>query len=174
MGFHALWFTETLFSRTPTGPGWTSVGSGGDRASAMGTDAAETSRIRLGIASSVKPDSLVSLATETANQDILSHGRLSLGLSQHSWLDEGVSEGGRPRVGVRLQETITLLNRLWSEDEVPFKGSHHHLERPLLTSGRSKNGVSRSLSPRLPVLLFGRQRLWRMDRCILQGEFLKV
>ena len=86
MGFHALWFTETLFSRTPTGPGWTSVGSGGDRASAMGTDAAETSRIRLGIAPSVKPDSLVSLATETANQDILSHGRLSLGLSQHSWL----------------------------------------------------------------------------------------
>jgi alkanesulfonate monooxygenase SsuD/methylene tetrahydromethanopterin reductase-like flavin-dependent oxidoreductase (luciferase family) len=42
---------------------------------------------------------------------------------------EGVSEGGRPRVGVRLQEAITLLNRLWSEDEVSFKGSHHHLEK---------------------------------------------
>ena len=75
------------------------------------------------------PDSLLSLATEIPNLDIFSHGRLSLGLSQHGWPDEGVSEGRRPRIGVRLKETITLLNRLWSEDEVSFKGSHHHLEK---------------------------------------------
>ena len=87
------------------------------------------SSIRLGAALFGNPDSLLSLATETANLDILSHGRLSLGLSQHGWPDEGVSEGRRPRIGVRLKETITLLNRLWSEDEVSFKGSHHHLEK---------------------------------------------
>ena len=75
------------------------------------------------------PDSLLSLATEIPNLDIFSHGRLSLGLSQHGWPDEGVSEGRRPRIGVRLKEAITLLNRLWSEDEVSFKGSHHHLEK---------------------------------------------
>jgi len=97
------------------------------------------------------PDSLLSLATEIPNLDIPSHGRLSLGLSQHGWPDEGVSEGRRPRIGVRLKETITLLNRLWSEDEVSFKGSHHHLERPPSMSGRPKKRVSRSLSPGLPA-----------------------
>ena len=109
------------------------------------------SSIRLGTALFGNPDSLLSLATETTNLDILSHGRLSLGLSQHGWPDEGVSEGRRPRIGVRLKETITLLNRLWSEDEVSFKGNHHHLERPPPMSGRSKKGVSRSLSPGLPA-----------------------
>ena len=101
----------------------------GDGMSALPAAAAATSSIRLGTALFGNPDSLLSLATETTNLDILSHGWLNLGLSQHGWPDEGVSEGRRSRIGVRLKETITLLNRLWSEDEVSFKGSHHHLEK---------------------------------------------
>ena len=123
----------------------------GDGMSALPAAAAATSSIRLGTALFGNPDSLLSLATETTNLDILSHGWLNLGLSQHGWSDEGVSEGRRSRIGVRLKETITLLNRLWSEDEVSFKGNHHHLERPPPMSGRSKKGVSRSLSPGLPA-----------------------
>ena len=121
-------FTETLFSLRRPRQGWTFLGRG-DGMSALPAAAAATSSIRLGTALFGNPDSLLSLATETANLDILSHGRLSLGLSQHGWPDEGVSEGRRPRIGVRLKETITPLNRLWSEDEVSFKGSHHHLEK---------------------------------------------
>ena len=34
----------------------------------------------------------------------------------------------RARIGARLNETITLLKRLWGEDEVSFKGSHFNLE----------------------------------------------
>jgi alkanesulfonate monooxygenase SsuD/methylene tetrahydromethanopterin reductase-like flavin-dependent oxidoreductase (luciferase family) len=122
MGFHALWFTEMLFSQS-----WRSL-RGRDRLIALPAAAAATSRIRLGTAPLENSDSILSLATETANLDIVSHGRLSVGLSQHRWPEEGVSEGRRPRIGGRLEETITLLKRLWSEDEVSFKGSHHNLE----------------------------------------------
>jgi len=133
MGFHALWFTETLFSqaqaiRRRTSPGWTFLGPG-DGVSALAAASAATSRIRLGAAMFGNSDSILSFAEETANLDIVSHGRLSVGLSQHRWPEEGISEGRRPRIGVRFNETITLLKRLWSEDEVSFKGSHHHLEK---------------------------------------------
>ncbi|MCH7737060.1 MAG: LLM class flavin-dependent oxidoreductase [Chloroflexi bacterium] len=123
MGFHALWFTEMLFSQ-----GWRGLRSR-DRVSALSAAAAATSSIRLGTALLGNMDSILSFATETANLDILSQGRLSLGLSQHRWPDEGISDGRWPRIGGRLEETITLLKRLWSGDEVSFKGSHNNLEK---------------------------------------------
>lgn len=123
MGFHALWFTEMLFSQ-----GWRGLRSR-DRVSAMGSAAAATSRIRLGTAQTASPaPPILSFASQLAELDNLSGGRLSLGLSQHQWPEEGISEDRRPRIDGRLEETITLLKRLWSGDEVSFKGSHQHLE----------------------------------------------
>lgn len=119
LGFHALWFTEMLFNRT-----WDGV-RGWDPFGVLPAAAAVTSRIRLGAAPSGDPASVLSFAAEAANMDILSGGRLSLGLS---WPGEGIRDGPRPRIGGRLKETITLLKSLWSEAEVSFKGSHFNLE----------------------------------------------
>ena len=123
MGFHSLWFTETLFSQTWMGQ------RGLDHLSALTAAAAATSRIRLGTAQMGSPSPpILSFAAELADIDRLSSGRLSLGLSQHGWPDEGVGERKWPRVGGRLKETITVLKKLWSEAEVSFKGSHFNLE----------------------------------------------
>ena len=176
MGFHALWFTETLFSQAQaiqrrTSPGWTFLGPG-DGVSALAAASAATSRIRLGTAMFGNSDSILSFAEETANLDIVSHGRLSVGLSQHRWPEEGISEGRRPRIGVRFNETITLLKRLWSEDEVSFKGAVNTIwKRPPSMSGLSKKGVSRSLSPGLPARRLTWPPPWPMAGSTLPGVF---
>jgi len=126
MGFHSLWFTEMVFSQ-----GWVDK-KGQDPFGVLAAAAAVTSRIRLGAAppgNSSPTTPILSFAEETASVDILSSGRLSLGLSQGRWPDEGVGERPHPRIAGRLTETITLLKRLWSESEVSFKGSHNNLER---------------------------------------------
>ena len=138
MGFHSLWFTEMVFSR-----GWTD-GKGRDLFGVLPGAAAVTSRIRLGAAPLGDAASILSFAAETANMDILSSGRLTLGLSPGRWPDEGKRDGSRPRLAGRLLETITLLKKLWSEDQVSFKGSHNNLEGLQSTSSRSRLEASRS------------------------------
>ncbi len=124
-GFHSLWVTEMLFNRA-----WTAK-RGLDPFGALAAAAAVTSRVRL-LTAVKRPmkHPMLSHATEIANMDYLSGGRLSLGLSQNErWPGEGQRDASRPRVGGRLKETITVLKSLWSEAEVSFKGSHFNLER---------------------------------------------
>ena len=152
MGFHALWFTETLFSHAL---GW-GISGRPDNSNALPAAAAATSRIRLGTAQTGSPSPPISsFATELANLDRLSSGRVILGVSQHQWPDEMIRDGRRPRIGRRLNETISLLKKLWSEDEVTFKGAHFDLDResigvrpvqvggiPILVSGMTSASVN--------------------------------
>ena len=153
MGFHCLWFTEALFSRT--GISWS--GPKGktdpDHFSVLATAAAATSRIRLGTAESSSPMTpILSYVTKIASVDNLSSGRLSLGIPHHDWEYEFALEDRRPRSGVRLRETITVLKSLWREAAVSFKGQHINLENasidvkpvqaggiPILLGGASSN-----------------------------------
>ena len=152
MQFHALWFTEGLFSH---GLAW-GRRIDQDHVGVLTAAAAATSRIRLGTTQIGSPSPPISsFATELANFDRLSSGRVSLGVAQHQWPDEGIRDGRRPRIGRRLNETITLLKRLWSEDEVTFKGQHFNLDResigvrsvqvggiPILVSGITSASVN--------------------------------
>ncbi len=124
MGFHSLWVTEMLFNHAWWGK------RGRDPFGVLAAAAAVTSRIRL-LTAVMWPmrHPILSFATEMANMDHLSGGRLSLGISNNDWPDEGGREASRPRRGGRLEETITLLKRLWSEAEVSFKGGHYNLEK---------------------------------------------
>ena len=117
MGFHSLWFTETLFSHSTSVRlgGWFSFGGKGGQEpyGALTAAASATSRIRLATALSGSPSQgIVPFAAKMADLDNLSGGRLSLGISQSQWPAERVSEPYRPRVGVRLKETITVLKSL--------------------------------------------------------------
>ena len=139
-GFHSLWATERPLHRVGIVQPFTMLAAA----------AAVTSRINLGtavvLASLRHP---IHLANESADVDYLSGGRLLL----------GIALGGRPpefealgipinrRMG-RLEESITLLRRLWSEPEVSFEGRHFKLENVSLGTRPARDG-------KIPIYLAG-------------------
>ena len=140
LGFHSLWATERLLHSVRVVQPFTTLAAA----------AAVTSRIRLGTAVVLSPlRHPILLAAEVANLDYLSDGRVSLGLSL----------GGRPnefdalgipiqrRLG-RYEESLSLLPRLWSEDEVSHQGRHFQLDKVSLASRPVQAGG-------IPLLLAG-------------------
>jgi len=109
--------------------------------------ASRTQRVKLGTA--VLLPALrhpVILANAAANVDILSHGRLILGLGiatknrsiEREFTACGVAFGHR--IGI-FEECVALMRRLWREPSVTFNGRHFQLQdvslglRPIQTAG---------------------------------------
>lgn len=93
--------------------------------------AATTARIRFGTGILILPErNPVVLAKLTATVDRLSRGRLLLGIGV-GWLQEEFTALGVPweRRGVRTDEYVEVLRRLWSDPETTFRGEFVHLER---------------------------------------------
>jgi probable F420-dependent oxidoreductase len=69
------------------------------------------------------------VARQTAEVDLLSGGRLRLGVgvgwSEREFQALGIDFRSR---GKRIEEQITLLRKLWTEPAVTFKGDYHHIE----------------------------------------------
>jgi alkanesulfonate monooxygenase SsuD/methylene tetrahydromethanopterin reductase-like flavin-dependent oxidoreductase (luciferase family) len=86
--------------------------------------AARTSRIRIGTFVLLLPFAHpVRVAEEAAVLDILSNGRFDLGLGQ-GYVQSEFTALAVPRSerGQRLEEGVTLLQRLFAEDDVHFEG----------------------------------------------------
>ena len=136
LGFDSVWVGDSILARP--------------RLEAMTTLAAvasRTRRVRLGTA--VLLPALrhpVILANEAANVDILSQGRLILGVgvaTKNRTIEREFAACGvsfRHRLGI-FEESLTLMRRLWSEPSVTFHGRHFQLEdvslglRPLQPAG---------------------------------------
>ena len=125
--FNTAWVFDhflPIFS-DPTGPcleGWTSLA-----ALAMATK-----RIRLGVMATGNtyrhPAILAKIATTV---DIISEGRLILDMGT-GWfqLEHETYDIAFPKLGDRLiglDESITLIKQLWTEERTTFIGRHHHL-----------------------------------------------
>ena len=101
-----------------------------DVASTLAYVAALTTRVRLGTSVVVLPyHHPIALAKAMATVDVLSNGRLLLGVAG-GWLREefdllGVPFGQR---GARTDEYLALLKRLWTDDRVTFHGRFFSLE----------------------------------------------
>ena len=132
LGFDSAWVFDhflPIFS-DPTGPcleSWTSL-------SAL---AMATKNVRLGVMVTGNtyrhPAVLAKIATTV---DIISQGRLILGLGA-GWFELEHTTFGIPfpRVGERLQrldETLTVITRLWTEERVTFSGRYYQLNDALL------------------------------------------
>jgi probable F420-dependent oxidoreductase len=125
-GYTSLWTFQRL--TVPQGSGMDAVyQSVLDPIAALSYAAAFTSAIRLGVAVINAP--FVSpgyLAKQAASVDVLSGGRLDLGLGLGWMLEEFTLTGGSmPRRGARLAEYVRVLRALWGEQPCEFSGEFY-------------------------------------------------
>jgi probable F420-dependent oxidoreductase len=112
--------------------------------------AAHTDRIGLGTATVCAPFTAPTLLAKTlASLDILSGGRLTVGLGM-GWLAQEYVAAGVPfeRRGARMEEYLRCLKRVWTQDPVEFAGEFY-------TVPRAHVGPPPVQRPHPPVLLGG-------------------
>ncbi|MFC4996691.1 TIGR03619 family F420-dependent LLM class oxidoreductase [Dactylosporangium cerinum] len=112
LGYDSLW----TFQRLLAGDAAAVYESVLDPVVALTFAAARTSRIRLGVAVINAPFvSPVVLAKQVATLDVLSGGRVDLGLGAGWSPDEFTATGASPeRRGARIREYVAVLRALWS------------------------------------------------------------
>jgi probable F420-dependent oxidoreductase len=105
--------------------------------------AAVTDRVRLGTSVFVLPyRDPVTLAAELAALDVLSEGRLVLGVGV-GWMREEFEAIGIPAAerGARTDEHLEVMKTLWSEDPASFEGRFTRFENVVLaTTPRTEGG----------------------------------
>lgn len=150
LGYDSAWTSEHIFFYFPTFDALTSL-------AAM---AARTSRIRLGTAVLLLPLRPAALAAkEVASVDIISGGRVTLGVGVGGEYPKEFEAVGVPvkQRGARTDEAITVMKRLYTEDNVTFDGRFTRLRGvtlqpkpaqpggpPVWIAGRSEAAISRA------------------------------
>jgi probable F420-dependent oxidoreductase len=155
-GYASLWSFQRLL--VPEGSGMEPVyRSVLDPMVALGYVAARTSRIRLGVAVVNLPFvSPAVLAKQATTLDVLSGGRLDLGLGI-GWMPEEFTAAGAStaRRGARTEEYLAVLRTLWGDEISSFGGEFYTIPagrqdpRPVQRQGRAAGP---------PVLLGGMAR----------------
>lgn len=124
----------------------------------LGFASAITTRLGLSTGILILPQRQTALvAKQAAGVDILSNGRLRLGVGL-GWNEleyEVLNESFRSR-GVRLEEQIAVLRRFWTEDSVSFVGAQHWISDasidplpvqrpiPIWIGAQSRAGIGRA------------------------------
>jgi probable F420-dependent oxidoreductase len=152
LGYRSLWTFQRLLvpSDTKMAPVYRSVL---DPMAALGYTAAVTSAIRLGVAVVNHPFmSPLLLAKQAATVDVLSGGRLDLGIGS-GWLPAEFTGSGASmaRRGARTEEYLAALRALWTSDK-GFRGSFYEIP-----AGRQDPRPVQRPGP--PILLGGMSRL---------------
>jgi alkanesulfonate monooxygenase SsuD/methylene tetrahydromethanopterin reductase-like flavin-dependent oxidoreductase (luciferase family) len=138
-GFDSVWLMDHLAA--PAAPEWNTL-EGWTLAAGLAT---RTSRIRVGHLVTCDPFRHPAvLAKMAATVDVLSSGRLELGLGWGSVDDElrtfGIDAGPAAERAARLRETLEILPRMFSGDPFDYAGRHYRLEgargRPVPTQER--------------------------------------
>ncbi len=131
LGFDSVWVGDSILARPRL-----------EALTTLAAVASRTTRVRLGTAvllSALRHP--VVLANEAANVDILSHGRLILGLgiaTRAPSVEREFAACGVPfnrRLGI-FEEGVEIMRRLWTEPQVTLSGRHFQLQ-----------GVSLGLQP---------------------------
>jgi alkanesulfonate monooxygenase SsuD/methylene tetrahydromethanopterin reductase-like flavin-dependent oxidoreductase (luciferase family) len=121
LGFDSVWLTEHHYA---------DYGISSAPSLLLATVAAQTERVKLGMAVWVLPfHNPLRLAEETATLDILSKGRLLVGLGRGNRPQEFVGHGvNQDESRSRMQEGLEVLRRAWTEERVTFEGKHWHFD----------------------------------------------
>ena len=123
-GYHAVWLDDHLmYNDWPILESWTTL-------SAL---ASLTSKIRLGTMVSCSAHrNPALLAKMAATLDVLSNGRLELGIGAGTQETEHIAYGfGFPPLSVRIErlsEALEVIRRLWMEEKANYQGNHYTLK----------------------------------------------
>lgn len=103
----------------------------------MAALAARTKRVKIGVAcmASFPSRNPIVLAYQWASLDLLSNGRMILGACMGVPESQNLARVEQVNMGItnaerapRMEENITILRRLWTEDKVTFEGRFHKLD----------------------------------------------
>ena len=121
LGFDSVWLTEHHYA---------DYGLSAAPSVLLATVAARTQRIRLAIAVYVIPfHHPLRLAEETASIDILSGGRLTVGLGRGNRPMEFYGHGiPQQESRGRMEEGVEVLVQAWTQDRVDFHGRYWHID----------------------------------------------
>jgi len=150
LGFDSLWISEHMLFYVPTF----------DAITVLAAFAARTQRILLGSAVLLLPlRHPTVVAKEVASLDIISNGRIILGVGVGGEFPREFVACGVPvkERGRRTDEAIEVMRRLWSESGVNHDGRFFHLEDanmqpkpvqkpgpPIWIAGRSEAAIKRA------------------------------
>ncbi len=117
-GFEAVWCLDRLVFANP------------DPIASLAACAAVTSRVRLGTSILLAPlHSPVVLAKQLATIDLLSNGRLTLGVGVGARPDDFIAAGVPfEHRGGRTAEAIGIMRRVWSGEAIKHTGRHFTIE----------------------------------------------
>lgn len=156
-GFHSLWVLDRLLYPTQPSEPYPASHDGSlpeqyrtilDPIMTLGHVAAITSRVRIGSSILVMPlYNPVILARMTATLDVLSDGRLTLGLGL-GWSSDELSVVRAPIADRRefADEYLDVLRSVWAESEVSHSGTYFEIPESTI-------GLSPTQKPHPPILL---------------------
>jgi luciferase family oxidoreductase group 1 len=182
LGYHSVWFAEHHFNDygiCPVPP------------VLAGYVAARTTTMRLGMGVSLLPlHHPVDLAEQLAVLDVISGGRLDVGIGRGGTLqDYQTFQSDRGDARARTEEGIALMRQCWSGKPFDFQGRFHSAERlhvrpspvqtphpPIYIAANSEDSVRSAARLGLPTLssffvpleeLLRRQQLYRQESLAL-------
>ena len=135
------------------------VGGAWSNMPALGAAAAVTTRLRLGnLVLDNDFRNPVVLAREIATLDVISNGRVEIGLGA-GWFDRDYQSTGIPfdrgRIRVaRLAEAVTFMKRVFTEDDVSFEGTYYRT-----TKSECRPKTVQQPRPPIPIAAGGPQIL---------------
>ncbi len=121
LGYDTIWLTEHHFADDGYSPSIVAL------AAAV---AARTERVRIGFNLLLLPlHDAVALAEDVATLDVLSNGRIDVGLGQGYALHEFAGFGVplTERLG-RFREGLDVLQGMWTNDSFSYDGTHYHVQ----------------------------------------------
>jgi len=154
-GFDFIWISDHLqdiSSSKPYFESWTTL-------SAL---AAETSRVKL---TTVLMNNLFRhpslLAKMSATLDVISNGRLNLGIGAGWYSEECASYGisfPKPLERIQqLEEAIEIIKEMWTRDDVTFAGKYYSLKKAVL----EPKPIQKPHPPIWTGIMHGRRRMLR-------------
>ena len=150
LGYDTVWLTEHHFDDDGWSPSLLPLAAG---------IATRTSRIRIGTFILILPfQNALRVAEDAATVDILSNGRLDLGVGKGYRLKEFKGFGlPREQRDALLEEGLEVIRRAWTEESFSFDGQFYHLQDvrlsprpvqkphpPLWIGARGKKAVERA------------------------------